>query len=91
LPNMDDKIPVAEMCRACVTHKRREIHMWFLLENLKERKSLEEPVADIIILIRVLRKWHKRLWTAFTLFKMEKWWSLVTTVPKFWFPQKLAE
>jgi hypothetical protein len=27
LPNMDDKIPVAEMCRACVTHKRREIHM----------------------------------------------------------------
>jgi hypothetical protein len=31
------------------------------LENVKERKSLEEPVADVRILKWILRKWHEKL------------------------------
>ena len=93
LPNMDDKIQVAEMCGVCVKWKRSEIHMRFWLENVKERKSLEEPVADLRILKWILRNWHKRLWAAriHVVQEREKWRSLVTTVTKFWFPQKPAE
>jgi len=54
LPNTDDKIQVAEMCGACVTHRRSEIHTRFWWENVKERKSLEEPVADVIMLKWIL-------------------------------------
>jgi len=63
------------------------------LENVKERKSLEEPVADLRILKWILRNWHKRLWAAriHVVQEREKWRSLVTTVTKFWFPQKPAE
>jgi len=88
LPNMDDKIQVAEMCGACVTHKRREKHMQFWLENVKERKSLGRASCWRKNIKMDLKKMAQEVVDCIHLVQdSNEWQSFVIMVPKFWFPQ----
>jgi hypothetical protein len=59
--------------------RRREIHVGFWLEYLKERDHLEDLSIEQTVLEWILKKWDEMAWTSLICLRVgESGWSLQT-------------
>jgi hypothetical protein len=68
--------------------RRREIHVVFWLEYLKERDHLEDlSIEQRIILEWILEKWDEMVWTSLICLRVgEKWLVIANMVKRPWVP-----